>query len=355
MSATVTTVLGEIDAADLGVVLPHEHLVANVAGQWLAPAGDDDALREALAPVTPDRYARSQLDPNFYRSVLGVTDPAVAVEELAPFAAAGGGTVVDVTPAGLGRDAAALAAISRLAGVHVVMGCGEYVERSHSPFVRVCSAEQIRDVLLAEIAEGVGTTGIRPGIIGEIGSGNPMTDDERKVLRGAAMAQRESGLALNIHRTVFPELHAALEALDLVLAEGVDPSRVVMSHCDERPEPEFALEVGRRGAWIELDTFGMEHWAANWRHPSGRVRRSYDHDRVEILLRALDAGHGERLLISQDVCMQTMLRRHGGGGYAHIDADIVGRLLDAGLSEGDIHRIRVDNPRRMLTGEETTR
>jgi phosphotriesterase-related protein len=345
------TVLGEIDASELGVVLPHEHLIADLGGQWEMPADDAD-LRDALTPLAPELYARSQARPAHYRAVLGIHDPLAAVEELAPFVAAGGRTVVDLTLAGLGRDPTALAAISRLAGVHVVMGCGEYVTRSHSAYVEVCSVEQIRDVLLAEISEGVGSTGIRPGIIGEIGSGNPLTDGERKVLRGAAMAQRRTGLALNIHRTVFPELRAGLEALDLVLAEGVDPRRVVMSHCDERPEAEFALEVGERGAWIELDTFGMEHWAANWRHPSGPVRRSYDPERIEILLRVLDAGYLDRVLISQDVCMQTMLRRHGGGGYAHIDTAIVDRLLAAGVTQDDIDRIRIANPRHMLTGEE---
>jgi phosphotriesterase-related protein len=347
----VMTVLGEVDPGELGVVLPHEHLIADLGGQWEIPSGDAD-LREALTPLSPALYTRSQARPAHYRAVLGVHDPLTAVEELEPFVEAGGRTVVDLTPAGLGRDPNALVAISRLADVHVVMGCGEYVARSHAGYVEVCSAEQIRDVLLSEIEAGVGQTGIRPGIIGEIGSGNPLTDGERKVLRGAAMAQVETGLALNIHRTVFPELSAALEALDLVVAEGVDPERVVMSHCDERPEPEFALEIGERGAWIELDTFGMEHWAANWRHPSGPVRRSYDPDRIEILLRVLDAGYLDRLLISQDVCMQTMLRRNGGGGYAHIDTDIVERLFDVGLSQDDVDRIRIANPRRMLTGED---
>ncbi|MHB8694879.1 MAG: phosphotriesterase family protein [Solirubrobacteraceae bacterium] len=350
MTASVMTVLGEVDADLLGVVLPHEHLIAAVAAQWEMPAADPDLL-DALQPLTPALYTRAQARPNHYRAVYGVHDPLVAVEELKPFVEAGGRTVVDLTLAGIGRDPTALAAISRLAGVHVVMGCGEYVERSHSGYVQFCSAEQIRDVILAEIEHGVGQTGIRPGIIGEIGSGNPLTDAERKVLTGAAMAQIETGLALNIHRTVFPELHAAIEALELVLGLGVDPSRVVMSHCDERPEPEFALEVGRRGAWIELDTFGMEHWAANWRHPSGPVRRSYDPERVEIIARVLDAGHLDRILISQDVCMQTMLRSHGGGGYAHIDTDIVDRLLQAGVTQAEIDKIRIDNPRAMLTGE----
>jgi phosphotriesterase-related protein len=350
MTASVMTVLGEVDADLLGVVLPHEHLIAEVAAQWEMPASVEE-LRDALESLTPALYSRSQARPNHYRAVYGVRDPMLAVEELAPFVAAGGRTVVDLTLPGIGRDPTALAAISRLAGVHVVMGCGEYVERSHSGYVQFCSAEQIRDVILAEIEHGVGNTGIRPGVIGEIGSGNPLTDGERKVLTGAAMAQLESGLALNIHRTVFPELYAAIEALDLVLGLGVDPARVVMSHCDERPEPEFALEVGKRGAWIELDTFGMEHWAANWRHPSGPVRRSYDPERVEILSIALDAGYLDRVLISQDVCMQTMLRCHGGGGYAHIDTDIVDRLLQAGVTQAEIDRIRIDNPRAMLTGE----
>jgi phosphotriesterase-related protein len=81
------------------------------------------------------------------------------------------------------------------------------------------------------------------------------------------------------------------------------------------------------------------------------VRRSYDPERVEILTRALGAGHLDRLLISHDVCMQTMLRSHGGGGYAHIDTDIVDRLLQAGVTQAEIDRIRIDNPRAMLTGE----
>jgi phosphotriesterase-related protein len=350
MSTTVMTVLGEVGAGELGIVLPHEHLIAQIAAQWEMPTELAD-LRDSVQCLTPALHARSQARPNHYRAVYGVSDPLVAVEELEPFVAAGGRTVVDLTLPTIGRDPMALAAISRLAGVHVVMGCGEYVERSHSAYVAVCSAEQIRDTILSEISDGVGSTGIRPGIIGEIGSGNPLTDAERKVLTGAALAQLETGLALNIHRTVFPALHAAIEALDLVLDLGVDPSRIVMSHCDERPEPVFALEVGRRGAWIELDTFGMEHWAANWRHPSGPVRRSYDPDRLAILVRCMHAGYLDQLLISHDVCMQTMLRRHGGGGYGHIDTDIVDRLRQAGVTDAELDRIRIDNPRAMLTGE----
>jgi len=346
---SVMTVLGEIDEASLGVVLPHEHLIANATGQWRMPETKTELL-EALGPVAPSMYARSRVEPFFYRSVLQTLDPLTTIKELQPFIDAGGKTVVDLSPPGFGRDPVALKAIAVVTGLHVIMGCGEYVDAAHSPYVSVCSMEQIRDVLIAEIVDGVGKTGVRPGIIGEIGSGNPVTAQEKKVLRASARAQIATGLALNIHRSVFPDPDAGLVALDIVLEEGVDPTKVVMSHCDERPEPNFALKVGERGAFIELDTFGLEQWAASSTHKGRRVRRSFDQDRIDLVKAVVDAGYMDQLLISHDTCMQTTLVCHGGGGYAHISRNIEGRLMEAGLTADDIARIRVDNPRRMLAG-----
>jgi phosphotriesterase-related protein len=345
---TVMTVLGEIADTSLGLVLPHEHLIGNATGQWRVPDTKDEVL-EALSPVTPSMYARSRHEPFFYRSILQTLDPLTTVQELQPFIDVGGRTVVDLSPPGFGRDAVALKAIARVTGLNVIMGCGEYVDAAHSAYVAVCSVEQIRDVLLSEIADGVGKTGIRPGIIGEIGSGNPITDMERKVLRAAARVQMQTGLALNIHRTVFPEPFAALEALDIVLKEGVDPAKVVMSHCDERPEHEFAMRVGERGAYIELDTFGLEQWAATSIHAGCRCRRSFDQDRLDLLKALLDAGYIQQLLLSQDTCMQTTLVRHGGGGYAHISRNMDIRMREGGMTTEDIKTVRVDNPRRMLS------
>ena len=344
---SVVTVLGEVEEASLGVVLPHEHLIANATGQWRMPETKDELL-EALGPVNPSMYARSRLNPFFYRSILQTLDPLTTIEELLPFIGAGGRTVVDLSPPGFGRDPVALKAIAVATGLNVVMGCGEYVDAAHSGYVAVCSMEQIRDMLIVEITDGVGKTGIRPGIIGEIGSGNPVTDAERKVLRAAAHAQRATGLALNIHRTVFPDPDAGLVALDIVLKEGVDPNKVAMSHCDERPEPEFALEVGKRGAFIELDTFGLEQWAATSIHHGRRARRSFDQDRLDLVKAVLDAGYLSQLLVSQDTCMQTTLLRNGGCGYAHISRNVERRFMEAGLTVNDIVKIRVDNPQRML-------
>ena len=343
----LTTVLGEIDDDAVGLTLPHEHLIASCVAEWDAPE-DPAELTETLRPFSIELLGRSTLDPTRYRNVLLLNDPAATAEELRPFVEAGGRTVVDLSPPGLGRDPVALRAIARLTGLNVVMGCGEYREMAHGGYVRGATVEQIADVMVADLTDGVGRTGIRAGVIGEIGSGNPVTDDEGKVLRAAARAQMAVGVALNIHRTPFPDPMAGMGALDIVLREGVDPSRVIMSHCDERPEPEFALEVGRRGAFVELDTFGMERWASNWSHGGHAVRRSVDRDRVDILKACLDGGLEDRLLLSHDVCMQPQLIRGGGWGYGHLSTNIEPVLEQAGIDRRQIDAMRIDNPRRAL-------
>ncbi len=346
----VITVLGEVQDSDLGLVLPHEHLIADATMQWVKPE-DPGLLRTALGPLLSRDRVRSQMEPFFYRSVLQWLDPLETIEELQAFIDVGGNTVVDLSPPAFGRDPVALKAIAELTGLNVVMGCGEYRASAHSSYVAVCSIDQIRDVLISEVTDGVGNTGIRAGIIGEVGSGNPVTDSEEKVLRAAARAQRATGVALNIHRTVFPDPDAGLRALEIVLDEGVDPKKVIMSHCDERPEPEFSLEVGRRGAFIELDTFGMECWAANTLQNGSLIRRAFDRDRIELAKIVADAGYLDQLLISQDVSMKTQRLSHGGAGYAHISKNIEPVLLEEGFTSEDLTAIRMDNPRRVLRVE----
>src|SRR5262249_32540652 len=142
--------------------------------------------------------------------------------------AAGGQTIVDLTNHGLGRDPRALQAIARQAGVNLVMGCGYYVEAGHPPGLRERDVEDLADEMVRDVLEGVGDSGVRAGIIGEIGTGNPMRPSEEKVLRAAARAQRATGVALNIHVST----QAGPAALDLALGEGVAPERVVVSHVD---------------------------------------------------------------------------------------------------------------------------
>lgn len=350
--SVVTTVLGAVDSTTLGVVLPHEHLIANATAQWTPPA-DDDALEDSLARFATRNRGAVQMAPFSFREAMFQLDADVALGELRSAAEVGVGTVCELSIPGIGRDPAALRALSTLTGVNIVMGCGEYVEFAHSPYVAHSSAEVIRDILLDELLVGVGTTGVRAGIIGEIGTSNTPTPNELKVLSGAAMAQLQSGVALNIHRSIFPDQMGTLTAIDHVLSHGVDPAKIVVSHVDERPEPEFAIEAARRGVIVELDTFGMEQWAVSARRGDEFPRRALDHDRMDMLDVLLDAGFRDQILLSHDICMKPQFTEYGGWGLTHLTRNIEPRLLARGISADDITAMRVDNPRRTLEHQPT--
>jgi phosphotriesterase-related protein len=288
------------------------------------------------------------MDPFAYRDAMRQQDLSAAAAELRAFAAGGGSTVVDLGNSGYGRDAAGLAVLARLTGVSIVMGCGEYVSFGHSPYVRHVAAEVIRDVILDELVEGVGGTGVRAGVIGEIGTGNPPTPDELKVVRAAAMAHRETGVAVNLHRSIFPDPMAGLVAVDAALDAGVDPGKLIVSHCDERPEPEFALAVARRGAWVELDTFGMEQWAVSARSGDRYPQRALDRDRIAMLHVLLDAGFRDQVLLSHDMAMKPQLTSYGGWGLTHLSDNIEPRLRAEGIASDDLAVLRVANPARAL-------
>ncbi|MGW5324370.1 phosphotriesterase family protein [Rhodococcus pyridinivorans] len=345
----MTTVLGAIPASELGVVLPHEHLIANATAQWKLPStGDLDELLAAVAPFTPQLKADVQMAPFSYREAMFQTDLSVALDELAQLGSVGDTTVCELSIPGIGRDPAALKALSALSGINIVMGCGEYVEFAHSPYIKFSPEGVIRDVFLSELNDGVGRTGIKPGIIGEIGTSNTPTPDELKVLRGAALAQLETGVAINIHRSIFPDPLGTLPAIDEVLRMGVDPAKVIVSHVDERPEPEFALEAAKRGIFVELDTFGMEQWATSAELNGAYPQRSTDHDRYVMIEKLLHAGYLDQVLISHDICMKPQFKQYGGWGLTHLTKNVVPRLRARGVSSQELRQIREQNPMRAL-------
>jgi predicted metal-dependent phosphotriesterase family hydrolase len=311
--AHVQTVLGPIDPASLGVTLPHEH------------------THIALWHV-PDRWDYWQL----------TRDEPVILEELAAFRAAGGSGLVDLTVAGVGRDPEWLARIARASGLHIVMGCGWYRGAYYPAEARIDrrSVEDLADGLVLETSDGVGATGIRPGIIGEIGTDKPWVSAlEERVHRAAARAAKRTGLAITTHGVMSP---VGLDQLRIFEEEGVDPARVVIGHADSYPVLEHHMAILERGASVEFDFLGMSFTAVE-RHGEPRV--------VELLCELLGRGHADRILLSQDVCNDAQLQRYGGNGYTYLAATFLPRLRGAGVSEAEIETMTVANPRRLLTIE----
>lgn len=338
----VMTVRGPVPIADLGVVLTHEHLFNDVTSWW---------QRSTLLGIDPDAYAAAPVgeeigwelrqDPFGNLDNCRLDDLETCVAEVARFAALGGGTILDATGLGLGRDLRRLREVSERTGVHVVAGTGYYLDAAQPAEVRGLAPEAIAERILADIEEG--EDGIRPGFIGEIGVSADFTPAEQASLRGAFLAQRTSDLSVQVHLPGWFRRGGAV--LDLAEEHGVDPARVVLCHMGPSGEDlDYQLALLRRGAWVQYDMVGMEVFYADQ-----GVQCPSDEQNAVWLARLVEHGHAAQLLVSQDVFLKSLLRCHGGPGYAHIPQFFVPRLRRHGLTDTDIETLLVDNPQRLLT------
>ena len=337
----IQTVCGPIEPDTLGVTLGHEHLLIDLRELWDEPATDE---RRALAqaPITLQSRATWAQNPYESRDNLLIDDEDAAVEELRAFAQAGGRSLIDMTVDGLDPKPEALRRISQRSGVQIVMGTGVYRAFAHPPWVAGMTVDELAARFVGAIQVGINGTDVRAGLLGELGTSSPILPDEVKVLRAAARAHFKTGVSINVHPAIFHREGPRI--LDVLEAEGVDLRRVALSHMDEQLDHDYHRSLAGRGAWLSFDTLGSEEtFGPNAKEPT-------DDQRVDALLRLLDAGWSGQILLSQDVCTKLQLLRFGGKGYSHVLTAIVPRLRAAGLGQATISELLVDNPRRFLTG-----
>jgi len=341
-SGKVMTVRGPIAVAELGFTLMHEHILNDCRCWWNKPKEPERAYL-GTGPVSIEIVGELRMDPFVNLHNCTLDDEDLAIAELKPVAALGGRTVVDPTCGGIGRDPLAAQRISRATGLNIVMGGGFYLESSHPPEVAEMSAGDIADRIVREALYGVDETGVRIGLIGEIGVSADFTAAERKSLRGAAMAQRRCGLPLMIHLPGWFRL--AHEVLDIVEEEGADVGHTVLCHMNPSGEDtDYQFALARRGALIEYDMIGMDFWYADQ-----GVQCPSDDENARAIKRLIDAGFADRVLMSQDVFLKMMLTRYGGFGYAYLQKHFFARLRRHGLSDEDIKVLMIDNPRRVFS------
>ena len=337
---SVQTVTGPVPATNLSVTLVHEHLYADMTSllrvHGYASAGE--------APLDPASAAEARWNPGTFLDNYRLTDVELTLTELEPLARAGCRTVVDATPLGLGRSPAQLAAISRGSGLNVVMGCGWYLEGTHPPDVARADEDALAARMIGEIRHGVDDTGIRPGVIGEIGTGPVRSSQEEKVLRAAACAQRETGLALTVH--LHPWSKRGTYVLDVLEDEGAAPDRTILNHMTTAFDDDaYQLALLERGVFLAYDLFGFDHSLLSL----GRYPPS-DFDVAGHVVALAERGWVGQLLVSQDVGVKTRLRAYGGWGYAHLLEHVVPLLRQLGLGPSELETLLVTNPRRVLAG-----
>jgi phosphotriesterase-related protein len=316
--AAINTATGTCAPKELGFTLIHEHLSAGFPGWEFDNVGFDRKK-----------------------------EMATAVDRLKEIKNLGVNSIVDPCPMELGRDPEFAAEAADKSGVRVVVATGLYNEAlGIPPHFRTLPPDAIAEVYVRELTEGIGKTGIKAGIIKTATGGIPgMTEtakkvsaNEEKCLRAAARAQKATGAPILCHNDELGPF--GRETLDVFAEEGVDFNRVLIGHACGVGDMRYYFDILERGAWIGFDRFGIETIAS-------------DKMRLASLIGLLAVGY-DRIMLSHDFVgcwlgrvskeWDAFMKACPNWSYSHILKNILPQLNKAGVSEGTIRVMTVDNP-----------
>jgi phosphotriesterase-related protein len=344
LAGQAQTVLGPIAGEAMGITLPHEHLLIDFEVMFREPAtGAGRELSRQPVSLANLGWVRHHFSSNLDN--LQLLDEAVARDEALLFKHAGGQTFVDPTNRGLARDPLALARVARATGLNIIMGSGYYVDAAHPPSMDARTVDDVARELVTDLTVGVDGSGVRAGFIGEIGTTWPWTDNEKKVVRAAVAAQRETGAALMIHPGRHERLPLAI--VDFIRKEGADLERTIMCHIERTiADRDVLLELAATGVRLEYDLFGLE---TSYYPYNPAFDMPNDGERMRQILFLIERGHLAQILMSHDIAYKHCLTKWGGFGYHHLLVNVIPRLRDRGADDRTIQTLLVDNPRRAFT------
>lgn len=342
----IQTVSGWIENGCVEKVLPHEHILSDLR-PLVAPL-DNGIFHEKVAL---SNYGALSRNPYAVLDNALLDDREAVTEEFAGLRKAGFNLVADVTTEDFGRDVTFMKELSEQTGVYIVAGCGYYIDGAVSDELKQKSVKELRQIILRELTEGIGGTDIRAGVIGEIGSGEEISECEYKFLQAAAEAQSETGFGMHIHACLWNR--EGLNALDHAIKCGAAAEKICIDHADVLLDEEYIMGVLERGAYIEFDDFGKEYYVDRQNRNLLKGSFARDTERVQMIAQLISRGYAKQILISNDICLRSMMHAYGGWGYDHIGANILPMMEDFGISACDIETIVSENPIRFLERSET--
>jgi phosphotriesterase-related protein len=317
---SINSVLGELDTSKMGPTLTHEHV-------WQSAAG--------INATYPEFFDRE-----------GTVDRAV--ETLKEAYEGGVRALVDVTTLDLGRDILLLKDVSQRSGVNVIAATGFWLD-----IPRIfwdADPDEIAQLFVREIEEGIEGTGIRAGII-KVASNDKVEDGltapAEIVLRAAARASKQTGVPITTH-TSGPDRTGDLQ-VEVFKSEGVDLSRVNIGHSNQTTNLDYLLGLLKEGVWLGLDVY-----------PGGPPPESLDWEqRTELAGQLIETGYGHRIMLSHDWCVikpwgsraaQEEKQLSNPDGYLFVTRRVLPRLREMGFSQGQLDDILTENPKRFFEG-----
>jgi len=303
--ASVMTVTGPIEPSRLGVTYAHEHLLGGPP-DWSADQRDQD---------------------------LTMLSFEAAVKELEIFKQAGGQAIVEMSPPDYNRRPEQLRDLSATTGTHIIMTTGLHKDAYSHPLTAKATIDELTAGFTREVVHGVGETGVRAGVAKAATSLNAITAGEEKVLRAAALAHLATGVPISTHTQ---NGTMGLEQIAVLKGQGVDLSRVAIGHVDRKLEYDYHKSMLDTGVYLIYDQISKEKYVA-------------DRDRVELLIRLISEGYGDRVMLAGDFGRVSYWTANGGGpGLTYILWRFVPWLISEGMSKEAVQAMLVSNPAKFF-------
>lgn len=319
---TVQTVLGTVPTEQLGLTLMHEHIVSSAPG---------------IAENYPQMYIKDAFD--------------VAMKDLGVMKAHGVRTVLDATPYDLGRDVKMLKALSEKSGLNIICCTGFFLEPS--PFLGCYSKNELAALFIDDVRKGIAGTGIKAGIIKTAMDKEGPTPGRVLVHRAVAVTANETGLPIMLHS--YPQGEMGRHQIRIMQEEGVDLERVKIDHCLETTDMDYLSWLYDQGCWLGVDRLPL--------HIQEGCYAVSTIARIRTIKRMLDAGMGDRMLLSHDfmslsTCYDHLrsdeereyYRKLNPERFAFLQDVAFKQLVEWGEDEQRLTDLCIDNPRRFFEG-----
>lgn len=317
----VNTTSGKMSLDALGKTLVHEHVLVGFPG-WHLDNREPEFNRSEIVPRIVDAFQR-------------LHDYGVR-------------TVIDPCPMDMGRDVDICAEISQKSGINLICTTGVYDEKMGAAYsFAYMEPDEIADIYIKEIEDGIGYTGIRAGAI-KIATGEGVVSDfERKMITAASRAAKATGVPIISHTE---NCSCGHEQIDIVTGEGVASHCLLVGHSDGRDDPAYQEALAARGAYVGFDRFGLEMIVP-------------DQIRMKNMKNMIDKGYRDHLLLSHDTVHCFLGNKVPGWSdgradsfydispnwrLTHLFENIRPALVTMGVSGEDFDYIVTENPRRFF-------
>ncbi len=300
----IRTVLKDIEKSELGVTLAHEHFIVD------------------LDRVRKDGYSY-------------IKDVDEVVPEIRKAMDQGIQAAFEVTTNDMGRDVRKLKEISMISGLKIVCSTGYYLDPYHPKWMDDASKEEVAQIYVKDLTEGIDGTDIKAGLIGEIASSpEKFINNEKKILEAAGLASKLTGFAVSTHTG----RNTAIETIETLLNEGVEPDKIIIGHQDLIDDHDYHLSLLKYGVNIAFDTCGKSAYMP-------------DETRAANAIKLVEAGYEDHLLLSNDISRHTYFTSFGKQGYLAVMGSVVPLMRKQGLGEDKIRKFLIDNPARIVNND----